>query len=618
MRSVTSRRAVALFVTMLPVAGCGARSLLADDEGSTGTRDDGGADAALRDHDAATMDAFCGACALGQTECEDGGIASCIADKNGCGAWGAPIACGTSGVCAGDPGSVSCRVLDIEAPRPIAPLSTSTVTSHRPRFRWELAGQDDGARVEICSDRACSNVVTSFTAVGTSGTPDVSLAAGLYYWRVSGREGGFSKDVFGPVWELTVPVRNSDVNTSWGTALDGNGDGFAEVAVGARIVDQYADSPGAAFVYMGSAAGVSTTPVVLSNPNQFLGAEVASGGDINGDGYADLLVGVPDANNSGGVVLVYLGSAAGFATAATEITAPDGKFEFGAWVTSAGDINRDGYADVLISAPYAKAAHYLYYGGPSGLSRSPVVLSGGVGFGLTTASDINGDGFADVLVASGSGAGNTTSGEVDVYYGTATGLGSTPTVMSFSGSAAGYFGLYVTDSGDVNGDGFGDIALGLYGTGTGPDGGVGTVEIFLGSAGGLTAGPSFLNPGPQYSLWGDRLSGAWDVNGDGFDDLVMGDPGYAARPAQIAFGGPSGPTALTPIGVPPDDTGGFGDPVAGGGDVNGDGFMDVLIGAVGSPGAAYVFYGSSTGLVATPVSLDGPPHAYSYGVSLAE
>ena len=63
--------------------------------------------------------------------------------------------------------------------------------------------------------------------------------------------------------------------------------------------------------------------------------------------------------------------------------------------------------------------------------------------------------------------------------------------------------------------------------------------------------------------------------------------------------------------------GGFGDPVAGGGDVNGDGFMDVLIGSIGSPGAAYVYYGNGGGLSSMPLPLNGPTHAYSFGESLA-
>jgi len=168
----------------------------------------------------------------------------------------------------------------------------------------------------------------------------------------------------------------------------------------------------------------------------------------------------------------------------------------------------------------------------------------------------------------------------------------------------------------VNGDGFGDVLVGLYNTGTGPHGGTGAVEVFFGSATGLVAGPKFTNPGPAYSLWGNRMAGAWDINGDGFDDIVMGDPAYGGNAAQIAFGSAQGPTSITPVSVPAGETGGFGGTVAGAGDINGDGFMDVLIGSAGSPGAAYVYYGHSTGLSPVPLTLNGPPHAYTFCESL--
>jgi hypothetical protein len=297
--------------------------------------------------------------------------------------------------------------------------------------------------------------------------------------------------------------------------------------------------------------------------------------------------------------------------------APTGKDEFGAWVQGAGDINGDGYSDVLLSAPYTPGSTYLYYGSPAGLTPTSTVLTSGPGFGANFASDVNGDGFSDVVVAVPGGAGSS-AGEVDVYFGNAMGLSTTPTVLNFSGNVSGYydFGVFVADAGDVNGDGYGDVQIGLYSVGTGASGGTGTVDIYFGSATGLVPGPTFYNPGPRYSLWGDRLAAARDINGDGFDDIVMGDPGGVANAVQIAFGSAQGPSTLTPVNVPAGNTGGFGDPVAGGGDINGDGFMDVIIGAIGVPGAAYVYYGSKSGVSATPLLLSGGMNAYQFGSSL--
>src|SRR5262249_16750839 len=154
-----------------------------------------------------------------------------------------------------------------------------------------------------------------------------------------------------------------------------------------------------------------------------------------------------------GLVLVYRGSATGVSAAPTVLTAPQGKLEFGGWVTPAGDINGDGYGDVLITAPYNTASEYLYYGSPSGLTLRSTVLAGNPGFGVRTVSDVNGDGYSDVIVAKG-GPTNTNKGEVDVYLGIATGLSTSPTVITFSGSnpnSNGYFGVYAADAGDVNG-----------------------------------------------------------------------------------------------------------------------------------------------------------------------
>jgi hypothetical protein len=86
--------------------------------------------------------------------------------------------------------------------------------------------------------------VTTFSAKGTSGIPPTPLGPGVYFWRLSGTEGTVTGDVYGPVWEFTVPVRSTPVNTSWGTIFDCNGDGLADVAAGARSFDQTNDVPG--------------------------------------------------------------------------------------------------------------------------------------------------------------------------------------------------------------------------------------------------------------------------------------------------------------------------------------------------------------------------------------
>ncbi len=114
----------------------------------------------------------------------------------------------------------------VAAPRPIAPLSTATTTSQRPTFRWALAAGTDGAQVDICRDRACASVVTTFVASGARGAPSSALAAGVYFWRLHGAVNGAVGSDVSAVWEIAIGARSAPVDTSWGGGPDVNGDGY--------------------------------------------------------------------------------------------------------------------------------------------------------------------------------------------------------------------------------------------------------------------------------------------------------------------------------------------------------------------------------------------------------
>src|SRR5262249_17807859 len=124
----------------------------------------------------------------------------------------------------------------VGAPRLMAPLSTSTVTSQRPTLHWVLSGVADGARVQICRDHAGSSVLTSVDAVGASGRPAADLPTGVLFWRAFGRSGEVTGIEATPTWEFTVGHRSAPVDTSWGSTLDVNADGYADVLVGQREI----------------------------------------------------------------------------------------------------------------------------------------------------------------------------------------------------------------------------------------------------------------------------------------------------------------------------------------------------------------------------------------------
>jgi hypothetical protein len=150
-------------------------------------------------------------------------------------------------------------------------------------------------------------------------------------------------------------------------AGDVNGDGYADVIVGAYSYDAGKTNEGAAFVFLGGASGVAdgnpTTAAAQLESNQTdanLGYSVSAAGDVNGDGYADVIVGAYLYNSGSsdeGAAFVFLGSASGIAdgtpaNAAAELESNKANANLGVSVAAAGDVNGDGYADVVVGAPY--------------------------------------------------------------------------------------------------------------------------------------------------------------------------------------------------------------------------------------------------------------------------
>src|SRR5206468_10899500 len=132
--------------------------------------------------------------------------------------------------------------------------------SHRPMLRWQLAAGTDGAHVEICHDHACTRPIATLDVAGTSVVPTDDLPPGVVFWRLRSRTGGTIATAMSPTWEFTVGARSAPVSTSTGTILDVNGDGYADVAVGDPTV---LDGRGRVLIFLGSAAGLATTPTMI-------------------------------------------------------------------------------------------------------------------------------------------------------------------------------------------------------------------------------------------------------------------------------------------------------------------------------------------------------------------
>jgi hypothetical protein len=496
---------------------------------------------------------------------------------------------------------------DVAPPRPVAPVSVSFLTSKRPTFRWQLSAGTDGARVEVCADRACARLVTSFDATGTQAAPGVDLPAGVVFWRLRGESGGAAGASTSATWEAVVPPVSAPVATAWGSMIDADGDGYAEVVVG----DSDLNAPTQhVYVHRGGPSGPSPSPSqVLSAPSPVAAyaTSLASAGDVDGDGYADLLVGSPGENT----VYVYRGGAGGFAAEPALVLVGPGESSFGASVSGAGDVDGDGYADVVVGAPAllvhgnpVQGAATVYFGSASGLSASrsaplgPRAGSDAQGFAafVSEAGDLDGDGLGDVAVWGGIDTADPQY--VLVYRGADRPYGAAPGLLfQFDGADPSWLPTanLLVCAGDVNGDGYPDLAVA---TAVAPAGyALDHVSVFLGGSPSPTQVPwrRIDDPLALGDHFGLTLAGA-DFDQDGFSDLAATTASYATPPvsALVYAGGPMGMGLATTM-TTPDATTLFDREAASPGDVDGDGYPDLL-----------VAFPSRTTTV--PAGADGPRH----------
>lgn len=390
---------------------------------------------------------------------------------------------------------------------------------------------------------------------------------------------------------------------------DWNRDGYDDVAAGVYWTATRSEVR----IFFGGDLMDSTPDFTLPRPSvenwfiKYFGWSVASAGDVNGDGYPDVIVGAPFSDwwdmAFAGAAFIYLGGEDPDTLYDIFLAEPGWYYTFGQSVASAGDVNRDRYDDVVVGAPdddmYATGRTFIYFGGDPMDPVWDVRIEGDTGMGLgwsvASAGDVNRDGYDDVVIGSFRPGVDPFPGYACVLLG-GEDMDSVPDLVLSGTQAFDYFGSAVSGE-DLNGDGFSDLIIGAEGAER--------IYIYMGSTTPDTVPDFIIVGGDECPGNGYSLAGAGDMNKDSFGDFVTAGEGVSVC-IQVHYGNTEFDTVPDALFTEVRELA----HVSSAGDVNRDGYDDIIVGESWyAPGKIYVL---STQMVGIEEYGDSRPQPYFF------
>lgn len=394
---------------------------------------------------------------------------------------------------------------------------------------------------------------------------------------------------------------------------DFNNDGFDDIVIGAPYNDDRDVDAGKAYIILGG-NNIDYIPDAVLNGSasgstyENFGFCVSGAGDVNNDNYDDIAISAPYFGTGTGRVFIYLGGPTIDTTADLIITGQSENLSFGYSVSGAGDINGDGFDDVIAGATtYSTSTGraYIFLGGSTMNNGIDLTMTGigsfnELGKSVSGAGDVNNDGYDDFIIGSpGNSSGN---GRANIYFGGST-LNNVADVIVTGQGSGGYFGTSVSCAGDVNNDTYDDVIIGAYGLNSNN----GRIYIYYGGMA-MNNVADVTVSGNTGSDFGYSVSDAGDVNNDGYDDVIAGAPSAGPGMMFVYQGGISMDTI-------PDKTASgeftgdkFGYSVSSAGDINNDLLPDQVAGAIDfnlSGGNIYVYLQTDTSFIITRLIPEG-------------